>query len=94
MLFNVFPLVNTCHALGFSAFLMVDALTFFRCHLRAIEMRLNARFSTNWNIECSVFDLTQIRVFLRLGFIAKQRSGFGLDYMSFALMRGNNLKTP
>ena len=45
MLFNVFPLVNTCHALGFSAFLMVDALTFFRCHLRAIEMRLNSRFS-------------------------------------------------
>ena len=45
MLFNAFPLVNTCHALGFSAFLMVDALTFFRCHLRAIEMRLNARFS-------------------------------------------------
>ena len=28
MLFNVFPLVNTCHALGFSAFLMVDALAF------------------------------------------------------------------
>ena len=45
MLFNVLPLVNTCHALGFSAFLMVDALTFFICHLRAIEMRLNARFS-------------------------------------------------
>ena len=44
MLFNVFPFVNTCHALGFSAFLMVDALAFFRCHLRAIEMRLNARF--------------------------------------------------
>ena len=43
MLFNVFPLVNTCHALGFSAFLIVDALTFFRCHLRTIEMRLNAR---------------------------------------------------
>ena len=45
MLFNVFPLVNTCHALGFSAFLMVDTLTFFICHLRAIEMRLNAMFS-------------------------------------------------
>ena len=45
MLFNVFPLVNTCHDLGSSAFLMVDALTFFRCHLQAIEMRLNARFS-------------------------------------------------
>ena len=43
MSFNVFSLVNTCHALGFSAFLMVDTLTFFRCHLRAIEMRLNAR---------------------------------------------------
>ena len=45
MPFNVFPLVNTCHALGFSAFLTVDALKFFRCHLQAIEMRLNARVS-------------------------------------------------
>ena len=44
MLFNVFPLVNTCHALGFNAFLMVDALTFFRCHLRATEIRLNGAF--------------------------------------------------
>ena len=85
--------MNTCHALGFSALLMVDALTLFRCHLRAIEMRLNARFTTNWNIECSVFDWTQIGVFLGLGFIAKQRSGFGLDYMSFALIRGNNPRT-
>ena len=63
MLFNVFPLVNTCHALGFSAFLMVDALTFFRCHLRATEMRLNSRFSNCWNIECTVLVLTQIGVF-------------------------------
>ena len=45
MLFNVFHLVNTCHALGFNAFLVLDALTFFRFHFRAIEMRLNARFS-------------------------------------------------
>ena len=45
MLFNAFPLVNTCHALRFSAFLMVDALRLFRCHLRAIEMRLNDMFS-------------------------------------------------
>ena len=45
MPFNVFPLVNTCHALGFSALLMVDALISFTCHLRAIEMRLNARVS-------------------------------------------------
>ena len=44
MLFNVFPLVNTCHALGFSAFLMVDALTFFICHLRANEIRLIGGF--------------------------------------------------
>ena len=46
MLFNVFSLVNTWHALGFSVFLMVDTLTFFRCHLRAFESRLNAVFST------------------------------------------------
>ena len=51
MLYNVFPSVNTFHALGFSAFLMVDGLTFFRCHLRAIEMRLNAMFSNWWNIK-------------------------------------------
>ena len=45
MLFNASFLVNTCHALGFNAFLMIDALTLFRRHLRAIEMRLNAMFS-------------------------------------------------
>ena len=44
MLFNLFLLVNTCHALGFSVFLMVDTLTFFRFHLRAIEIRLNGVF--------------------------------------------------
>ena len=43
MPFNVSPLVNTCHALGFSACLMLDALISFRCPLRATEMRLNAR---------------------------------------------------
>ena len=94
MPFNVFHLVNTCHALGFSALLMVDALTSFRCHLQAIEMRLDARVSTDWDIECLVFDWTQIGVVLRLGFIAKQRSGFGFDYMLFSLMRGNNPRTP
>ena len=46
MLFNVFSLVNTWHALGFSVFLMVDTLTFIRCHLRATKIRLNAVFST------------------------------------------------
>ena len=46
MLFNVFSLVNTWHSLGFSVFLMVDTLTFIRCHLRATESRLNVVFST------------------------------------------------
>ena len=43
MPFNVIPLVNTCHALGLSAYLMLDALISFRCDLRATEMRLSAR---------------------------------------------------
>ena len=47
-------------------------------------------FQTDWDIECLVFDWTQIGVILGLGFIAKQRSGFGFGYMSFTLMRGNN----
>ena len=47
-------------------------------------------FQTDWDIECSVFDWTQIGVFLGLGFIAKQRSDFCFDDMSFSLMRGNN----
>ena len=46
MLFNVFYLVNTWHSLGFSVFLMVDTLTFIRCHLRTTESRLYAPFST------------------------------------------------
>ena len=94
MPFNVFPLVNTCHALGFNAFLTVDALISFRCHLRAMEMRLMLGFQTEWDFECLVFGLTQIGMVLGLGFIAKQRSGLGFDYMLFALMRGNNPRTP
>ena len=50
-------------------------------------------FQTEWDFECSVFGLTQIGVVLGLGFIAKQRSGFGFDYMSFALMQGYNPRT-
>ena len=45
-------------------------------------------FQTDWDIECLVFFWTQIEVVLGFGFIAKKRSGFGYDYMSFALMRG------
>ena len=43
-------------------------------------------FKTDWDIECLVFVWTRIGVVLELDFIAKQRSSFGLDYMSFALM--------
>ena len=46
MLFNVFSLVNTWHALGSSVFLLLDTLTSIRCHLRATKSRLNALFST------------------------------------------------
>ena len=42
MPFNVIALVNTGHALGFSPYLMVDALISFRWPLRATEMRLSA----------------------------------------------------
>ena len=52
-------------------------------------MRLNAR-----DFKCLVFDWTQIGVVLGLGFIAKQRSDFGFDNMSFTLIRGNNPRTP
>ena len=47
-------------------------------------------FQTEWDLECLVFGLTQIGVVLGLGFIAKQRSGFGFDCMSFSIMPGNN----
>ena len=43
MPFIVITLVNTCHALGYSAYLLVDALIFFRWPLQATEMRLNVR---------------------------------------------------
>ena len=78
MLFNAFPLVNTYHALGFSAFLIVDALTFFRCHLRAIEMRLNAMFSNCWNIKCLVHVLAQIGEFVRVSFQSQTKIRFWL----------------
>ena len=51
-------------------------------------------FQTEWDFECLVFCLTQIGVVLGLGFIAKQRSDLGFDYMLFSLMRGNNPRTP
>ena len=43
MAFNVMSLVNTYHALGSSAYLMLDALLSFRWPLRTTDMRLNTR---------------------------------------------------
>ena len=43
MPFDVITLVNTCHALGYSLCLMLDALLLFRWPLRAAVRRLNAR---------------------------------------------------
>ena len=37
--------------------------------------------------------LTQIGVVLGLGFIVKQRSGYGFDYMLLAIMRGYDPRT-
>ena len=49
-------------------------------------------FQIDWDIEFLVLDWTQIGVVLGLGFIAKQRSGFDFDYMSFALMQMGPLR--
>ena len=38
-------------------------------------------FQIEWDFECLVFGLAHIGGVLGLGFIAKQRSGFGFDYM-------------
>ena len=43
--FNVINLANTYHALGYSAYLLLDVLWFFRWPLRATEMMLNVRVS-------------------------------------------------
>ena len=43
MPFNVITLVNTCDALGYNTYLLVDALIFFRWPLRATVKKLNAR---------------------------------------------------
>ena len=50
-------------------------------------------FLTEWEFECIILVLTKIGVVLGLGFIAKQSSGFGFDYMSLAIMRRNDTRT-
>ena len=49
MLFNVFSLVNTWHALGFSVFLMVDTLTFTTAD------SVSPYYGTNQLIMCELF---------------------------------------
>ena len=50
-------------------------------------------FKTERGFECILPVLTQIGVVLGLGFIVKQRSGFCFDYMSLAMMGGNDPRT-
>ena len=50
-------------------------------------------FSTERGCECTLTMLTQIGVVLGLGFIVKQRSGYGFDYMLLAIMRGYDPRT-
>ena len=50
-------------------------------------------FSTERGCEYMLTVLTQIGVVLGLGFIVKQRSGYGFDYMLLAIMRGYDPRT-
>ena len=50
-------------------------------------------FSIKRDCECIIPVLTQIGVVLGLGFIVKQRSGYGFDYMLLAIMRGYDPRT-
>ena len=45
-------------------------------------------FQTKRGYRCMLLVLTQIGVILGLGFLAKQRSGYGLDYRLLVIMRG------
>ena len=50
-------------------------------------------FQTERGYKCILPVLTQIGVILGLGFLVKQRTGYGLDYRLLAIMRGNNPRT-
>ena len=50
-------------------------------------------FQTERGCGCILLVLTQIGVILGLGFLVKQRSGYGLDYRLLVIMRGYNLRT-
>ena len=50
-------------------------------------------FQTERGYVCMLPILAQIGVILGLGFLVKQRSGYGLDYRLLAIMRGYNPRT-
>ena len=50
-------------------------------------------FQTERGCKCILPVLTQIEVILGLGFLVKQRSGYGLDYKLLAIMRGYDPRT-
>ena len=50
-------------------------------------------FQTERGCKCILPVLTQIGVILGLGFLVKQRSGYGLDYKLLAIMRGYDPRT-
>ena len=50
-------------------------------------------FYTERDFGCILLVLTQIGVVLGLGFIVKQRSGYGFDYMLLAIIRGYDTRT-
>ena len=50
-------------------------------------------FQTERGCRCILPVLTQIGVILGLGFLVKQRSGYGLDYRLLVIMRGYNPRT-
>ena len=50
-------------------------------------------FQTERGCKCILPVFTQIGVILGLGFLVKQRSGYGLDYKLLAIMRGYDPRT-
>ena len=50
-------------------------------------------FQTKRGYVCMLPVLTQIGVILGLGFLVKQRSGYGLDYRLLAIMREYHPRT-
>ena len=69
MALNVIDLANTYHALGYSAYLLLDVLWFYRWSLRATKMIFNVKVSNcKRGHRCMLPVLTQIGVVFRVRF--------------------------